>query len=192
MTGRQHLQQGSVGDVGIGLGIVPGRFLVAAVTVQQAGQIQARPRVGDVQFQGTSVETLRRLAVPGLLRQQAQQKQAGEALWFTPANRLAEGCISNLFLVLKDVLLTPVLETPVLPGIARKVVLELARDNNIECEERELFIKDLLDASEIFLTNSIMELMPVCQVEAHKVADGKPGPVYRKLHHLYQGLTKKT
>jgi len=64
---------------------------------------------------------------------------------------------------------TPPLDTPVLPGIARKAVLELARAEGIECRERELTIQDLLQAEEVFLTNSLMELMPVCHVERHPV-----------------------
>jgi branched-subunit amino acid aminotransferase/4-amino-4-deoxychorismate lyase len=118
--------------------------------------------------------------------QEAQQKNRGEALWFTTTNRLAEGCISNVFLVKDDRLLTPPLDTPVLPGITRKVVLESAREHSLYCEERELFIKDLLDASEVILTNSIMALMPVSSVEAHAVGEEKPGPVYQKLQAWYQ------
>lgn len=121
-----------------------------------------------------------------LALQQAQQKQAGEALWFTVHNQLAEGCVSNVFLVAGGKLLTPPVDTPVLPGIARKAVLELAGENGIECEEKELFIKDLLSAREVFLTNSIMELMPVCRVERHAVGKDKPGPIFQKLHELYK------
>ena len=65
-----------------------------------------------------------------------------------------------------------------------------ARENEIECQERELVVKDLLAASEVILTNSIMELMPVCHIEAHKVGDEKPGAVYRKLHDLYKQAVK--
>ena len=120
-----------------------------------------------------------------LALQQAQQQNAGEALWFTPTNCLAEGCISNVFVVDGHRLLTPPTDTPVLPGIVRKVVLELAETEGIEYEERPLYIKDLLGASEVFLTNSIMELMPVCRIERHVVGDDKPGPIYKQLHQLY-------
>jgi len=121
-----------------------------------------------------------------LALQQAQLKQAGEALWFTTANHLAEGCISNVFLVHNEVLLTPPLATPVLPGIIRKLVLELAGQNGIKAEEKPLTIQDLLQASEVFLTNSIMELMPITRIEKHAVGNEKPGPLYQKLHDLYQ------
>jgi branched-chain amino acid aminotransferase len=121
-----------------------------------------------------------------LALQQAQLKQAGEAIWFSTTNRLAEGCISNIFLVMNDVLLTPSLDTPVLPGIIRKLVLELAKKNNMPAEEKNLTVNDLMQASEVFLTNSIMELMPVTRIEKHAVGNEKPGPIYQKLHVLYQ------
>lgn len=119
--------------------------------------------------------------------QQAQQNKAGEALWFTPTNRLSEGSISNVFIVKGHKLMTPGLEWGVLPGIARKVVLELAQANGIESQQCELTIDDLFGADEVFLTNSIMELMPVRQIERHEVGDGKPGEMYRQLHELYRG-----
>lgn len=121
-----------------------------------------------------------------LALRQAQSQHAGEALWFTPDNRLAEACISNVFIVQQDELLTPPLETGILPGIIRKFVLDVAAKNNIKSHERNIFIKDLLAASEIFLTNSIMELMPVCRLERHAVGKEKPGPIYKKLHELYR------
>jgi len=52
----------------------------------------------------------------------AHQNRAAEALWFTTDHRLAEGCVSNVFLVKGSALYTPALETPVLPGIARKAI----------------------------------------------------------------------
>ncbi len=50
---------------------------------------------------------------------QAQEKKCGEALWFTPQNMLAEGSMSNIFLVKGGRLHTPPLDTPVLPGVTR-------------------------------------------------------------------------
>ena len=118
--------------------------------------------------------------------QEAQKKQAGEAIWMTTGNHLAEGSISNVFLVKEEKVLTPSLDTPVLAGITRKVVLELAEGNDMEWSEQRLVIQDLLEADEVFLTNSIMELMPVCRIERHAVGKEKPGPVYKKLHELYK------
>lgn len=111
----------------------------------------------------------------------ARQKGGAEALWFTTDNRLAEGCISNVFLVKEAVLYTPPLETPVLAGIARKAVCEIADSESIERVEKDLHISDVLEADEIFLTNVVMEVLPVVNVEKHTVAQGKVGPIATRL-----------
>jgi branched-chain amino acid aminotransferase len=111
----------------------------------------------------------------------AHRKRAAEALWFTTDNRLAEGCVSNIFLVKDSILYTPPLETPVLPGIARQTIRELAQQQSLDMAERDLFIDDVLEADEIFLTNVIMEVLPVVGVEQHTVGNGKVGPITRKL-----------
>jgi len=120
----------------------------------------------------------------------AHQKRAAEALWFTVDNRLAEGCISNVFLVKDSVLYTPPIETPVLAGVARKTVCQIALKNSIKLIEKDLSTDDLLAADEIFLTNVIMQIMPVSRVEKHTVADGKVRPMTRKLQKKFDEFVK--
>ena len=120
--------------------------------------------------------------------QQGQAKKAAESLWFTTENKLAEGCVSNVFIVKNDTLFTPKLDTPVLPGIARKTVLEIAEKEGMALEEKDLFINDLLEADEVFVTNSIMTVLPVATVEAHTVADGKVGDITKYLLRCYKDL----
>jgi D-amino acid aminotransferase len=115
----------------------------------------------------------------------AHQNRAAEAIWFTTDNRVAEGCVSNVFVVKKSVLYTPPVGTPVLPGIARKTVCALAQKQSIELVEKDLYIADVLEADEIFLTNVIMEVLPVNSVEKHAVGDGKVGPVTRQLRESF-------
>jgi len=120
----------------------------------------------------------------------AHQKKAAEAIWFTVDNRLAEGCISNVFLVKDSVLYTPPINTPVLPGVARKTVCLLAKQNSIKLTEKDLSIDDLLGADEIFLTNVIMQVMPITRVENHTVGDGRVGDVTKKLQTSFDRLVK--
>ena len=122
---------------------------------------------------------------------EAHRKMAAEALWFTADNRLAEGCISNVFLVKGGVLCTPRLDTPVLAGVARKHVLELAQKLSIKAEEKDITIQQLLDAEEVFLTNVIMLVLPVVAVEAHTVGAGRPGEVTVKLLNAFNELLRK-
>lgn len=120
----------------------------------------------------------------------AHQKRATEAIWFTVDNRLAEGCISNVFLVKDSELYTPPITTPVLPGVARKTACRLARQNSIKLTEKDLSIDDLLGADEIFLTNVIMQVMPINKVEKHTIGDGQVGPVTKKLQTSFDQLVK--
>ncbi|MGA2070252.1 MAG: aminotransferase class IV [Sedimentisphaerales bacterium] len=121
---------------------------------------------------------------------QAHEKKAAEALWFTIDGRLAEGCISNVFLVKDSKLFTPTTNTPVLPGIARKTVCELANASKIELIEKDLTIDDLLGADEVFITNVIMQVMPVVGIEKHTVGKGKPGAITKKIQEHYDEFMK--
>lgn len=121
----------------------------------------------------------------------AHQRRAAEAIWFTMENRLAEGCVSNVFLVKNSILQTPSLETPVLPGIARKTVLELARQQSIEAVEKDLFVTDLLDADEVFLTNVVMEVLPVISVEKRAIGSGTVGPITQRLRDAFANAVEQ-
>ncbi len=121
----------------------------------------------------------------------AHQKLAAEAIWFTTSNLLAEGSISNVFLVKDSAVYTPPLSTPVLPGIARKAICKLAADNSIQLVETELSIDDLLSAHEVFLTNVIMKIMPITSIEKHAVGDGKVGPLTKQLQGLFDSFLQE-
>jgi branched-chain amino acid aminotransferase len=123
--------------------------------------------------------------------QEAAGKSCGEALWFTTDHLLAEGSISNVFLVKDKVLKTPPVGTPVLPGIARAVVMEVAGEAGISVADLPLTINDLLDADEVFLTNSSMQVMPVVRIEREAVGDEKPGPITKQLSELYIQVVRK-
>ena len=122
---------------------------------------------------------------------EAQRAKCMEALWFTTGKHLAEGSISNVFVVQKGVLKTPPLGTPVLPGITRGIVLELAGKLELEAQEGLLSIDDLLDADEVMLTNVIMQVMPVVRVEKHDIADGRVGPISKRLREALRDLVRK-
>ncbi len=121
----------------------------------------------------------------------AHEKLATESLWFTTENFLAEGSVSNVFLVKDGALFTPPVQTPILPGIARKTVIEIAEAENIPCHEQPVQVADLLAADEVFLTNVIMEALPVTAIEAHTVADSKPGKITKTIADKYKNRLKE-
>lgn len=120
-----------------------------------------------------------------LVLSEAHKKLAADALWFTTDNRLAEGCISNVFLATDGKLTTPDLSAGILPGIARKTVIELAKNDSMDLTEKDLTINDLLAADEVFITNVVMKILPVIAIEAHTVSEGTCGPITKKLMNLF-------
>jgi branched-chain amino acid aminotransferase len=120
----------------------------------------------------------------------AHQKGAAEALWFTVDNRLAEGCISNVFAVKGSILYTPPIITPVLAGVTRKTICQIALRGSIEFVEKDLYIDDVLGADEIFLTNVIMQVMPVTSVERHTVGEGKVGVMTKEVQKEFDEFVK--
>ena len=121
---------------------------------------------------------------------QAAEVGADESIWLTTSNHLASGAVSNVFLARDGKLQTPIahgeeiagaLRSPVLPGITRAALIDIAESMNIGVERRTLDINQLLEADEIFLTNSSWHLLPVTRVEKKTVGDGKPGEMCRRL-----------
>ena len=126
---------------------------------------------------------------------QAAQLQASEALWFTVTNHLASGCVSNVMLIKQGTLLSPPargeevdqsLPSPVLPGVTRARLMQLAENDDIPVQTKMLSITDVLEADEIFLSNSLWGVLPVVQVEKEKIGDGKVGPITRQLAERYE------
>jgi len=124
----------------------------------------------------------------------AAEAGAAEAVWLNVTNHLASGAISNLFVVKDGVLRTPIargeevegaLRAPVLPGVVRGAVMEWAESEGVEVERKMLTVEDLLDADEVFLTNSGWLVLPVTGVEQKVIGSGGVGDVTRKVR---QGL----
>lgn len=123
--------------------------------------------------------------------QQAAAARASEALWFGITNHLASGSVSNVFLVKDGRLMTPFargeetsgsLPAPVLPGITRGAVIDLANQAGLETDVRMLDVNSIEQADEVFLTNSSWGILPVVSVEQHTViGNGKPGEVTNAL-----------
>ena len=123
-----------------------------------------------------------------LARSEAQAAGCDEAIMLNEQGYLAEGSTTNIFLVRGGELITPSLESGVLPGITREAVLELARSANIVVMERQVRPDELLWADEAFLTNSILELMPLTRFDGKPVGAGEPGQLTRRLGAAYGRL----
>jgi branched-chain amino acid aminotransferase len=119
-------------------------------------------------------------------RQEAMDAGANGALLLNEHGQLAEESVSNVFLVKDAKVITPPAHCGLLPGITRGVVMELCAQSGIALEERPVGAKELFECDEIFLTNSLMEIMPVQSVDRRSPAVKAPGPVTAKLQALYR------
>lgn len=115
-----------------------------------------------------------------LLRQQAVDNNATEAVLIRHGV-VTEGSASNVFIVQDNIIKTPAKTDNLLPGITRDLVVELAHDHNLVCDETTVLVKDLETADEIWLTSSTKDIVPVTTVDEKPVGDGKPGPIYKTM-----------
>jgi len=122
---------------------------------------------------------------------EARDRGADEALLLNTRGEVAEAASSNVFLALGGRLVTPSLESNILPGVTRAEVLRLARQAGIPTEERIVRPDEFRAADEVFLTSSIAEIVPVRAIDGVPIRAGTPGPLTRRLHAAYQLLTRQ-
>ncbi len=124
-----------------------------------------------------------------LAKEVAKHNGAEEGLWLNTGGYLSEGTMSNLFFIKGEALYTPSLSSGCLPGTRRQIVLGLAQALQIPTYEGSYPLSELLLADEIFMTNALMGIMPVRQIDDHLFPIAKKS-VLRHLELAYQKLLK--
>jgi len=126
-----------------------------------------------------------------MARLETKERGADEGILLNTRGHIAEAAASNIFLVSKGRLLTPSLENGVLPGITRQTVLELAPELGLKITETDILPSDLKKAEEAFLTNSLIELVSLIEVDGKPVGCGSPAPITKMLHRAYRNLVER-
>lgn len=126
-----------------------------------------------------------------IARKEAKASGCNEGIVVNTDGFITECTVSNIFMVHGDRLETPSRETGLLPGITREAVLELAPHLRLQVEEGTFTPDHLLSADEAFVTNSLIEIMPLVNVDGRAVGRGTPGPVTNKLLHAYRQLVQR-
>lgn len=103
----------------------------------------------------------------------ARRKGAREALFVDTDGTLLEGHSSNIFALINRRLVTPPLGHLVLDGIMRRQVISAATELGILVVERPLKLEEVSPAEEVFLTNSLIDLLPVCEIEGKPIKRGE-------------------
>lgn len=138
----------------------------------------------DIRWRRCDLKTLNLL--PNVLaKQKAVDAGCVECIMFRDGV-LSEGAASNIFAVKNGVILAPLKDYRVLPGITYDVVLELAQANAMPCEIRDIGEAEVRGADELWLTSSSREIQAIVELDGRPVGNGKPGPVYRRMYALFQ------
>lgn len=126
-----------------------------------------------------------------LARAEVRDGGFDEAVFVNAKGNVTETTTSNIFMVKRSTVITPPLRAGLLPGITRQVVIEIIKKyfRNKICE-RNIKPDDLFIADEIFLTNSILEIVPVVKLGKKRIGKGRPGEFSKIIRTLYKTEVK--
>lgn len=140
--------------------------------------------VADIRWLRCDIKTLNLLGAV-LVKQEAKDAGAQESILHRDGI-ITECSASNLFAVKNGELYTHPANHLILHGITRQVVIELAKQNNIQVHEEPFDIAFLKQADELFLSSTTAEVMPIVSVDGQAVGNGQVGPVVQKLQALFE------
>jgi branched-chain amino acid aminotransferase len=124
-----------------------------------------------------------------LAKRMASRANADEAILLDAQGNVAEGSGENIFILRRGRLKTPPLSSPILEGITRATVLELASElagpMGFEIREETFPRDELYTADEVFFTGTAAEITPVREVDFRPIGTGSPGPLTRRLQEMF-------
>jgi D-alanine transaminase len=120
-----------------------------------------------------------------LMRQLAVDAGATEAILLRDGY-LTEGAASNIFIVRDGTIITPPKSNLLLPGTTYDVVLELAEQAGLHFEVRAIAEEEVRHADEIWMTSATKEVLGITKLDGKAVGNGVPGPLFKRMHALYQ------
>ena len=119
-----------------------------------------------------------------IYRSKAKHQEVFETILFENGF-ITEGAVSNVFCCIDNKIVTPPLTENILPGVTRKVILEIIQDTSLECEEKKIPIDSLLSAEEIWVTNSTKGIIPIIELNGKKIGLGLPGEKYLEISKAF-------
>jgi branched-chain amino acid aminotransferase len=120
-----------------------------------------------------------------LAKVEASKAGYQEAILLDAQGFVSEGTGENIYAVREGRVITPPQTAAILDGINRKSVIRIAQDLGYEVVERNLARAELYLATEVFLSGSAAELVPVREVDDHAIGEGQPGPITREIQRVF-------
>ena len=142
--------------------------------------------VDDIRWGRCDIKSVNLLANV-LARQRAKEAGVFEAI-LVRDGLVTEGSVSNVMVVRNGVVETAPEGHRILSGVTRAMVLELARKEGLPVVETFVGREDLLAASEVFLTGTTVEVLPVVRIDGQPIGAGVPGPLSQLLSRRWEAL----
>ena len=145
--------------------------------------------VPDIRWERRDIKSVALLAQ--VLAKQAAAEAGCQEAWMVEDGKITEGGSSSAFILTHDdVVVTRPNSHAILPGCTRKAVIALAEERQLRVEERTFSVDEALVAKEAFITSASSFVQPVVTIDGHRIADGKPGPVAKRLREIYVAFAR--
>ena len=137
----------------------------------------------DIRWLRRDIKSIMLLA-PVLGKQDAYEKGAAEG-WMVEDGYITEGTSSNAYIVVGNKIITRPLSNRILAGCTRRALFRMASEHGVEIEERLFTPEEAYKADEAFLTSASQFVMPITEIDGHRIGGGQVGPVVRKMRELF-------
>jgi len=125
-------------------------------------------------------------------KQDAIDSGYDDCLFLDNLGQVCELSAANIFIVRNEVLITPGPASDILEGITRRTVLDLAHDEGIPHEEREIDLTELYVADEVFACGTSSYVAPIIEIDARQVGHGKEGEITKKISTRLKAIFEGT
>jgi branched-chain amino acid aminotransferase len=125
-----------------------------------------------------------------LAKQDAIDSGYDDCIFLDSHGHVCELSAANIFLIRNGKLITPDKTSDLLEGINRRTIIEQAKELGIEVEERTVDLTELYIADEVLICGTSAFVAPVLEIDGRVIADGKTGPITRRLQKLHAGLLR--
>lgn len=137
----------------------------------------------DIRWMRRDIKTVMLLAP--VLGKQAAYEQGAQEGWMVENGFVTEGTSSNAYIVKDGKVITRGLSNEILAGCTRRALFRLAKEQGVEIVERKFTPEEAYEADEAFLTSASQFVMPIVDIDGHRIGGGQPGPVVRKLREIF-------
>ena len=139
--------------------------------------------IEDIRWGRRDIKTVQ-LLYPSMGKMMAKKVGCDDA-WMVEEGFVTEGTSNNAYIVKGNKIITRGLSNDILHGITRAAVLRMAKEAQMEVEERSFTIEEAKEADEAFTTSASAFVMPVVEIDGATMGDGTPGPIAKRLRELY-------